>query len=97
MDDRTPCLVPGCRRTCKAEGFDEWICAKHWRGVPKLLRSRKNKLWARYRRRFGTTPFWEFPSGSAQRIDAARHARLMGRVWDKCRDEAIVASFHDFL
>lgn len=19
MDDRTPCLVPGCRRTCKAE------------------------------------------------------------------------------
>lgn len=40
-DDRVQCCVIGCRRTTKAgQGYDEWICAKHWPTVPKALRAR---------------------------------------------------------
>lgn len=37
--DRTPCLIPGCRRTIKAQPpATEWVCGQHWRLVPKRMR-----------------------------------------------------------
>lgn len=45
--DRKNCVVPGCRRTCPPDEYDEWICAKHWPLVPKAMRKR----YLRYRRR----------------------------------------------
>ncbi|WP_146193166.1 hypothetical protein [Maritimibacter sp. 55A14] len=51
MTDRTPCVVPGCRRTVALKtlppGDDEWICARHWAAVPK----RKRRIYFRARRR----------------------------------------------
>lgn len=39
MDDRIPCVVPFCRRTIKRqENFHEYICANHWRYVPRKYR-----------------------------------------------------------
>ena len=45
---RRPCEVPGCRRTRKAEpGVLAWICADHWRAIPRERR----RVYALARRR----------------------------------------------
>ena len=39
MAERIPCSVPFCRRTRFNDGtFSEWVCADHWRAVPKRYR-----------------------------------------------------------
>ena len=44
---RISCCVPHCRRTKQnAEGYAEWICAKHWSAVPRD----KRRVWQRVRR-----------------------------------------------
>ena len=48
LTDRCPCLVPGCKRTTKAEpGLREWICPRHWQPLPKAMR----RAYSRARRR----------------------------------------------
>ena len=37
-EGRITCSAPGCRRTCKAQEWQEWLCAKHFRLVPKVMR-----------------------------------------------------------
>lgn len=71
--DRTPCSVPGCGRSCKAELHPEWICADHWRNTS--LRTRG--LFFRVRRkgnRYGWTP---------------QLIRLHDRLWEKLKQQAI--------
>lgn len=42
---RISCCVPFCRRTYRNdEGFAEWICAPHWRGVPLRYRRFRRKV-----------------------------------------------------
>jgi hypothetical protein len=42
MAERMPCCVPFCRRTRRNDGrFREWICAIHWRAVPRRLKAYK--------------------------------------------------------
>ena len=45
---RIPCSAPGCRRTCKAEhDWNEWLCARHWRLVPHVMRRAYHRAWRR--------------------------------------------------
>ena len=59
---RTPCLIPGCRRTT-AKHFDEWICQRHWSSVSRSLR----KLYTRSKKRFLRAPITK-NTKSAQRF-----------------------------
>lgn len=46
---RHECLIEGCRRTKQNDdGYDEWICQKHWSVVPKKYR----RLYAMAKRKF---------------------------------------------
>lgn len=90
MADRLSCCVPHCRRTRKnPDGYKAWICGKHWQLVPKHLRRRDRKLVRRYVRRFGRNPFWHFPGGSPERIEAVRLTRLCEKSWEACKKKAI--------
>lgn len=93
MSDRISCLCPGCRRTYhNREGYKEWICAVHWRLVSKTAKRRNSRLQRRYERQFGRTPFWHYPAGSPQRIEAVRLARLCDKAWSKVKIQAIERS-----
>lgn len=49
MGDRTPCSVPGCRRTAPRTSEDEEIvCGKHVRGVSLATRRRLRALQRRF-------------------------------------------------
>lgn len=90
MTDRISCCVPFCRRTFKNdEGCTEVICGKHWRLAAPHLRRRKTKLFRLYRKRFGDTPFWEYPAGSPKRLEAVKIDRLCDRAWKICKKQAI--------
>lgn len=44
--DRLACIVPFCRCTIAASRIpwaSEWICAKHWRKVPDLVKTRHTR------------------------------------------------------
>ena len=45
MPERIRCCVPHCSRTHRnVEGFDEWICQRHWSLVPQQLRRVHNRI-----------------------------------------------------
>lgn len=89
MIDRLACCVPFCRRTRRKETYNEWICAKHWAAVPVTLRKRKALMYRRYRKQFGNTPYWKYPAGSPDRIEAVRLDRLCRVTWERCKVAAI--------
>lgn len=48
---RLLCVVPFCRRSHEnTEGFDEWICGKHWPLIPKARRRVYGRLVRQWRR-----------------------------------------------
>lgn len=88
--DRTPCLVPFCRRTTKLRyKGEEWICSVHWPQVPTRLRRRKYWLFRRYRRLFGSNHYFAYPPGSPNRLAAVRLDRLCLQAWNACKKAAI--------
>lgn len=49
---RIACCVPFCRRTLRNdEGFQEWICSRHWQATDKKLRRFRSMLIRRGKRR----------------------------------------------
>lgn len=45
------CLVPGCPHwTARYPEGGEWICAEHWRLVPRHLKTTRTRLVNKYRR-----------------------------------------------
>ena len=90
MADRLSCCVPYCRRSRhNREGFSAWICGKHWMAVSAVQRRRYYKMRRQYRRRFGDNSFWCYPAGSTDRIAAARMDKVLSRMWERCKSEAI--------
>lgn len=90
MSDRISCCVPFCRRTFKNdEGHTEVICRKHWRLASPYMRCRKTKFFRLYRKRFGETPYWQYPAGSPQRLEALRIDKICERIWKACKKQAI--------
>lgn len=70
---RLRCVVPGCCRTFKAEGWSEIICGKHWRLADRRLRQLVTKVRAKARRR-GWSP---------------QLLSLDARLWQKGKGQAI--------
>lgn len=70
---RLPCCAPFCRRTTGKTGFSEWICADHWRAVPRRMRAMKFRI-EREAKRSGWTE--------------ARIARA-ARIWNRIKRAAI--------
>lgn len=100
-DGRIPCIVPGCRRTRKANHVgDEWICEKHWRGVPKDVKRRKFVAYALWRKAVKKEPltpvFWKLPAGSKARVRAVRLDRRCHKAWAACKAAAIEEAFMGF-
>lgn len=73
MSDRTPCLVPFCRRTRKSlPDRPEWICGVHWPRTDRRLR----RLIRKVRRR-------------RERVDSDRLYALHVKLWEKLKQQAI--------
>jgi hypothetical protein len=87
MTQRSPCCVPGCRRTTK--GSHEWVCGNHWPAVPKAWRRRLALIRRRYRKQFGDNAWHVYPAGSPDRLAAVRLYRLWDKMWDRCKRAAI--------
>ena len=51
---RIGCQVPGCRRTKAGEWPAEWICADHWRAIPRYQRAAFHRVVKKIRR-YGLT------------------------------------------
>lgn len=94
MAERIRCCVPFCRRTADGEKFkgEEIICGKHWRMASATLRHRRSRLSRRYKRHFGDNNPWDYPAGSKQRLESYRLARLIYRLWHRCKASAIEAA-----
>ena len=63
---RLHCLVPGCRRTRGQRrgeepitGDEEWICAVHWKLVPRELKTLRTKSRRRWDREVAIAEFAE--------------------------------------
>lgn len=42
--ERIKCIVPFCRRTTRArDEWDEWICADHYKPVPRRLKTLRRR------------------------------------------------------
>lgn len=79
---RLPCLVPGCRRSLRADDPDdeEGICQRHWSSLP-----------ARERRRYKARRR-EFFAARDAALDGAEISRLLvvtARLWSWLRRRAI--------
>lgn len=102
---RLHCCVPYCRHTRGSHKNDplpadvtgwEWICATHWRPVPRTIKARRRQLDRRvarlerafdlpaYRTRLMTTGRYD---AFAAAMNRARAAARQG--WATCRDTAI--------
>lgn len=90
MNERVPCMVLGCRCTRKphADLGEEWICAKHWRSVPRWRRRELSRIARAYRRQFGDQGYWKFPPGSEKRIAAIDMDTAWRAVWEQCKIDA---------
>lgn len=89
---RIRCCVPFCRRTAprdKFPGCSEIICGKHGRMASKTLRLRYRRLFRRYRRNLGGLEYWDHPGGSPLRLEGVRLARILDRLWERYKHQAI--------
>lgn len=59
MNERVPCIVPGCRCTRSPGTYVEWICTKHWKLVPRDMKRVYSRAKQRFRRqRKGIDAVW---------------------------------------
>lgn len=65
---RLTCCIPGCRRTT-AKPFTEWICANHWRLIPKAVRQVYQRAKRRHKDQAALYRLW----GRCKRIAIERN------------------------
>ena len=92
MVERLACCVPFCGRTTKAD-FSEWVCAEHWRMVPRALRAEYGGIKRKARKILARKPlyreWWKLPAGSSERFAALGLFHRLDRVWARCKAAAI--------
>ncbi len=91
---RIRCCIPFCNRTRRHdESVGEWICAEHWREVPKAKRAAWNRVRKKLRKACAINPgvkqFWSLPSGSPERLSAVRLWRVHDRIWSAVKRAAM--------
>lgn len=93
MTARLSCCVPFCRRTRAAGGCKEWVCGKHWSGVPAALRASYTAEKRLARRIVARKPlyreYWKMKPGCSDRLAAVAMWRKLDDAWNACRDKAI--------
>lgn len=76
MVDWTTCLIADCnRRTTRCEAATEWICATHWRMVPRSWKRRLSlfrRVYAKAERRGDV-------------VDMDRAARAWWKAWNRIK------------
>ncbi len=81
---RMHCLIPFCRctrtRTARDAAGTEWICAKHWRLVPRTVKDARTLAACRYRR-----------TRMRDRLYPHIESALQG-AWRECKAAAIEAA-----
>lgn len=90
--NRIKCVVPFCKRTAdsaKFEGCSEIICGKHARMASRTLRLRYRKLSRRYRKNLGGMDWWKHPPGSPLRLEGVKLARILDKLWERYKRNAI--------
>ena len=83
MTSRCRCLVPFCRRSRGPRKGDdppitettEWVCADHWKAVPKSLKRRRSRIVRMMGRASGER---------LHRLDA-----IDRKLWERCKTAAI--------
>lgn len=87
--DRTPCVVPHCRRTAKNPDRDpdhEVICGNHWKPINGSLRRHYRKLYRRYQRLSEISPeHLSEEKAAALMRDAVR----LDLMWKQLKKQAI--------
>ena len=95
MGERTRCCVIGCRRTT-AKPHAEWICAKHWKTVPRQTKADYAAEKRQVRRILARKPvyaeWWKMPPGSSGRLAALGMWRRLDAVWARCKEAATEAA-----
>lgn len=87
MTERVPCIIPGCRHTCrKLWAGHEWLCGDHWRLVPRALRHRRQCVRAALRRR--SEVLRDMVSGQMVAKTARAH-RLEVVIWARMKRLAL--------
>ncbi|KFL31413.1 hypothetical protein JP75_07565 [Devosia riboflavina] len=99
MKQRLNCSVPGCTRTRGDRKGDvlgpyiEWICADHWKLVPRWMKAARNRARRRLRRAesilatVAMVEAWTTVHETARRADAAQW-----RLWKRLKRAAIERS-----
>jgi hypothetical protein len=75
---KSTCCIPGCPRWSRLFP-GEWLCARHWRMVPRRCRGALRKVWAALRDMPGPE---STRGGSPERLRWARYRSLDRRLWD---------------
>ena len=79
---RSSCYVPGCWRwSTRFEG--DWLCAEHWRLVPRELKYLRTALRRRWRRRLAKAEAQHGAAGAKGTWLALRRA---GCAWNRGED-----------
>ncbi|NTA34361.1 hypothetical protein G6K96_21755 [Agrobacterium vitis] len=94
MTGRISCCVPFCRRTYhNRDGYKTWICAAHWRRVPRTLRAEYAAEMRHVRKIITRKPlyreYWKYPGGSSDRLAAVAMWKRLDGLWDRCAEAAI--------
>lgn len=94
---RIRCLVPYCRCSRRPDpDIREWICAKHWKMIPREIKATRAQRRREARRIVRRKPtyreYWKLPAGSADRLAAVGLWRRLDMAWRACKVAAIEAA-----
>lgn len=82
MPERRGCIVPFCPRWSRRFD-DEWICADHWRLVPRAQKALRTALRRRWRARWAKLEAERdsHPEDSKARFLANRRLGALNKLW----------------
>jgi hypothetical protein len=91
---RTACVADGCHRGTRriapcppshvsidsGRGRHEWLCADHWRRIPKTWKKRRRKLHKRIHRNWPEGMAWDQLTADQQR-EHRQLSRMAKKLW----------------
>lgn len=78
---KSTCCIPGCQRwSRKFPG--EWLCARHWRMIPRARRAVLNRAWKRWNAAYSA---YEAQQEKRPWQSAMRAERSAQRIWARAK------------
>lgn len=97
MSERTPCCIPGCKRTFRADQMkdsSEAMCGRHYRTIDDRLIQRHKQMFKRMRKIDRLIMRKAIQNRVVRRntMDAteARFHRIASKVWAACKLDATI-------